>query len=1078
MDELQINRHADRVSQFVQDPLDTMSQDTLITADTSSGWTRSPDHTPEHYDIEDENARVKRRKISVEPTISPCPPANEPSPHHSTWQDQLQAAARTCIDLKESRGKTEKDIAPSPQMDDEVQPRPSLRSTSPPQPSIVSASTLVEIDPPQAQLCQPLQTDGAMDDPPQKEEKTSSTPKKKMLRNAQGKLSFSPQNAPRRSPRGNKVDESTRSSGKKQKTNPSKKIEMKNGKLVSSLRVSLPYNSPESGARIDAILSGHDQNGSVEVPPARAAQPSNSHEQPKTTHPFFLGKARARTQVPQADLKSEAGSLARTSEDEVNSKSSPKAPKAWKDIVFGSKNSSKQIETALPPIWPPNSLQHIPPNHLQPPQFLPKPLNSKTSSKLKQHTLRVSNEEDFLASFSRNLSRGASPSKIHLPVRHVISGNALVNMTSSMLQKDGSQISDSNSIARLKSRIQMTPSSFDNGSAGGPQIWSHEYAPTSWQDVLGVQSQVLYNWLSDLQVHQVQNGNLQKTKPPTPKKKRRKRKSDEMDDFIADSGDDDQSTTSGKNAILLVGPPGSGKTASVFAVAQQLGFEVFEIHPGMRRSARDIQDKVGDMMQNHLVQQSSSLSRESSVSIHDRTPLTTEPLPAKQKTVMGFLHPGRQGKQQKMVEAKLGTDSKMKSQKQSLILLEEVDTVFEEDRGFWSHVQWLIRTSKRPVILTCNDTDSIPLEELNLFAILEYHRPDPEVAVQHLGYIAAAEGHFLSRESLRNLFLSKSQDLRAAITELNLWCQMTVGSQQGGLDWMLQYNDRQKANADGSVTRIVSQDTYISGLDLLPQQFDNTEDLIRFTQDSLGISPLDWVEEYIPPDYEHTTRAQALSDMLLLCEARSAMDLFDGTTAPILASTIQESIHLALPDPLASRDKVLRLYLNGLCSSQRSRASISSTFDSLLDEPRIGLPTAPGRKAPSLDNPSAISIVTEVAPYVRSIVAHDVRLEQLRNELHGGGSGPSSQAGPNKRQRRTRAARAALEGGSKVTTRRDKWFPEELDWNAVMETGGGWPIVNDEFSASPLGSASASASVVQTPTPSPSAMVDEDELGV
>ena len=1029
-------------------------------------------------DLEDDNTRVKRRKVSVEPTPSHIQTEllNSTEP---TWHDQLQDAARTFVPQREEL-KSGKSQCHSGQLKEEPMSRrlqTPPKPTHSPQPSFDTSSVTVKIDLPQPSIYQLPRTDGPMDDPPLKRIKPSSTPKKKTLRSDHGKLSFSPKKSPRRSPRSTKTKPSGGSDGKVKPTKSSKKLEMKNGKLVSTLRISLPYSAPDSGARIDEILSGKPQSRSLDVPTSQAVKTASKPTAATSTHPFFLGKAAMKARQ-QLDPKSESSSVVVASEDEITTKPSPKLAKPWKDIVFGSGKPARPIIPLLPPIWPPNYLQHIRPS-LDPPVSLPDQTpTSRGTSKSKQRALHLISDEDILQNFSLSMRTNDWSSTIRSPGRKVMSGKTLSGRVESILEKDGREHLALNQLVSLKTRIESAPTCFDRGMAAGPQIWSQEYAPTGWQDILEEQTKILHDWLNSLQIHQIRSGKLHTGHSSVVRKQRRKRKSDEMDDFIAHSDDDAQSVATGKNAMLLVGPPGSGKTASVYAVAQQLGFEVFEIHPGMRRSAKDIQDKVGDMTQNHLVQQSGPLSRESSVSIDDRAALGG-PLPTDQKTMAAFINPPKRGRPPKVHGTKDITEPKTKTkmQKQSLILFEEVDILFDDDKGFWNHVQWLIRSTKRPVILTCNDTDSIPLDDLDLFTVLHYRRPDPEIAVQHMAHIAAAEGHLLSVEALHNLFLTKGQDLRAAITELNFWCQMTVGSQQGGLDWMLPYDSKRKLDPDGSVTRIVSEDTYIRGLDLLPEQFEDTEDMIRFTHDSLGISPLDWVKDDAQSNTVHNAKVQALDDMLTFADARSTLDLFDDATAPLLASTMKALCNSTNTTSRASRDEVIRLYINTLGSPHSTRSKISSTLEPLLEESRIGLPMAPGRKAPSIDNPSATSIVTEVAPYIRSIVAHDKNLEQLRNELHVG-----SQNGSNKRQRKTRASRAAMEGGSKGTTRRDKWFPEELDWDAVLGTGDRWPMVREDDTPAEgemLGFGSGNGSKEQTPTLTPSSsMATEAEVEV
>jgi ATPase family associated with various cellular activities (AAA) len=56
------------------------------------------------------------------------------------------------------------------------------------------------------------------------------------------------------------------------------------------------------------------------------------------------------------------------------------------------------------------------------------------------------------------------------------------------------------------------------------------------------------------------------------------------------------------NTILLAGPPGSGKSSTVHACAEELGWEVFEVHPGIgKRSGGSISSLIGDVGKNHHV---------------------------------------------------------------------------------------------------------------------------------------------------------------------------------------------------------------------------------------------------------------------------------------------------------------------------------------------------------------------------------------------------------------------------------------------------------------------------------------------
>ncbi|KTW27993.1 hypothetical protein T552_01858 [Pneumocystis carinii B80] len=185
--------------------------------------------------------------------------------------------------------------------------------------------------------------------------------------------------------------------------------------------------------------------------------------------------------------------------------------------------------------------------------------------------------------------------------------------------------------------------------------------------------------------------------------------------------------------ILLTGPHGSYKSASVYAIAKELGFEIFEINSGSRRSGKDILDLVGEMSQSHLVDGEK-------VSNFNKSCFKT-------KLDMSF-------------------------RKQSLILIEEVDILYEEDRNFWDTVMNLVYKSKRPIIMTCTDINTIPGFFLEFQSIIYFSTAPADLAANYLYLLSLSEGYIFSKEDLMLLYISKGCDLRASILQLQFFTQI------------------------------------------------------------------------------------------------------------------------------------------------------------------------------------------------------------------------------------------------------------------------------------------------------------------
>ncbi|MCJ1384410.1 hypothetical protein MMC17_007526 [Xylographa soralifera] len=684
--------------------------------------------------------------------------------------------------------------------------------------------------------------------------------------------------------------------------------------------------------------------------------------------------------------------------------------------------------------------------------------------------------------------------------------------------------------------------------------WTSKYTPRDAASVLqqGPEATLLRDWLTSLTVISVNNvttnfpkaGEISTTsKRLFAKRKKRRKMAEDLEDFVVSSDSEvtemdalaqpvtnpsmdgalrssiiriedkpEFSRQTGvipgiANAVVISGPHGCGKTAAVYAVAQELGFEVFEINAGSRRSGRDVLDRVGDMTRNHLVQKAKHSDQMEDAEALQTATLQEDISSGRQSTMQSFLKQNTKSKpmfkshgKPKEVEPKIQESPKMRNQqKQSLILLEEVDILFDEDKLFWTTILTLMLHSRRPIIMTCTDESLLPLDDMLLHAIYRFTPPPNDLAVDYLMLMAGNEGHLLSREAIATLYRSKQRDVRASITELNFWCQMAVGDAKGGLEWMLIRADAEEChNQQGQAIRVVSDGTYMPYLGFRGRDCINSGTDHTISQDIkvLAEASGEWdynIEEWyqlIDDDALFSNSSlmsrqqsfQMLLDFDLNFDAQSAADILHGfgqrhennilldATEPELTDTARsnyiEGFHVIQAEPrkdqtylstlipLAIKACSMKIITEGigeaatpldsdiLCqhiTRDRSERHLRSSMAGLigvafrfLEEPskRSSLHVASSQA--TSPGTSLSTIVSDIAPYVRSIVCYDIRLEEQRLQL----SNLLSQGGRSGKPRRTRASRAALEGGNKAHTRRERWFPKTTNFSLVLQTGG------------------------------------------
>lgn len=292
-------------------------------------------------------------------------------------------------------------------------------------------------------------------------------------------------------------------------------------------------------------------------------------------------------------------------------------------------------------------------------------------------------------------------------------------------------------------------------------LWTDKYQPQQSCEVIGNSASVgqLHSWLKEWKIR-ADTEERRRRQEERRMKIENSSESWDCGDFEGDavSIDHEQELC---NTVLMIGPSGVGKTAAVYACAQELGFKVFEVNSSVLRCGRLILSQLTEATQSHQVdiQKIKTLKseiikqskikpdppcKEGHMNHHLRKPscspsisrLRTKPQPVKltrffklsskksvgktsdapehymhagklkpdglQRSVSGFKD-NRQGDQESTCPSK-GPTSLGQSQTvpMSLILFEEVDVIFPEDVGFLAAIKTFMSTTKRPIILTTN----------------------------------------------------------------------------------------------------------------------------------------------------------------------------------------------------------------------------------------------------------------------------------------------------------------------------------------------------------------------------------------
>ncbi|XP_008275780.1 ATPase family AAA domain-containing protein 5b [Stegastes partitus] len=344
-------------------------------------------------------------------------------------------------------------------------------------------------------------------------------------------------------------------------------------------------------------------------------------------------------------------------------------------------------------------------------------------------------------------------------------------------------------------------------------LWTDKYSPQDSSEVVGNSASVkrLHSWLKKWKLRADRD---ERRKMEERKQVENSNDSWDCGDFQGEAGAEDGAQEPLWNTMLITGPSGVGKTASVYACAQELGFKVFEVNCSSQRSGRHVLSQLQEASQSHLVEMSgtdplkpayfhnystnSCTAKSETVpgksTLHKNVISTQKNLassrrkvkakPAtltlahyfKMKAKADHLHFSGMSPCEKPDSQKLGDSSpdcdqivlQNKKTATSLILFEEVDVIFDDDVGFLAAIKTFMTTTKRPVILTTNDPRFKERFDCSLEEII-FKTPSAVNVCSHLQLVCLAEKVRLDLDDVCSLLKLSCGDVRRCLLQLQLW---------------------------------------------------------------------------------------------------------------------------------------------------------------------------------------------------------------------------------------------------------------------------------------------------------------------
>ncbi|CRL03382.1 CLUMA_CG016145, isoform A [Clunio marinus] len=216
---------------------------------------------------------------------------------------------------------------------------------------------------------------------------------------------------------------------------------------------------------------------------------------------------------------------------------------------------------------------------------------------------------------------------------------------------------------------------------------------------------------------------------------------DKSTDYDSDKSSSRQSFKCLNNFVVVSGKNGCGKTSSIYALANDLNYQVLEINAGTKRNGRKMLQDLLEATQSHRVKNiSGKLYATTAAEVHDENESSQE------------------------------SNCELSCSAKSIILIEDAELVFEADDGFVASLSSICNISKRPVILTTNNRQIQHLQKFIQHNEILYDNPKlTEQMGIYLFLLSLSVNYEIERDEIQMLFTSNGHDLRKTINEIEFF---------------------------------------------------------------------------------------------------------------------------------------------------------------------------------------------------------------------------------------------------------------------------------------------------------------------